>query len=203
MFVMICCMIVIFLFVFLNVDKCLFGDFVIWFFIMVEMLVFVVFFVFYVFVCVNDVELFNFYQQMFDCNVGVLNIVLLVIGLWFVVFVVQVVYCDDQLVISCNILFGFFCGGGFLVVKVVEYVEKFGVGILLLINIFYMFYILLIFFYFMYVIFGMVIFIVFWVQFCNGVYGSYNVYGLESGVVYWYMVDLLWIIFFLFVYVMC
>ena len=61
---------------------------------------------------------------------------------------------------------------GFLVVKVFEYAAKFGAGISMSTNTFYMFYISLTFFHFMHVILGMVILAIIWVQATKGVYGS-------------------------------
>jgi nitric oxide reductase NorE protein len=185
-----------------NPDKRLPGDLAIWFFILAEMLAFAVFFASYAFARAHDVELFNTYQQTLDRNAGALNTLLLITGSWFVVLAVQAAHRDDRPAISRNILFGFLCGGGFLTVKVFEYAAKFGAGISLSTNTFYMFYISLTFFHFMHVILGMVILTVLWVQSRNGAYGSHNAHGLESGAAYWHMVDLLWIILFPLVYVM-
>jgi len=101
-----------------------------------------------------------------------------------------------------NVALGMLCGAGFLVVKVFEYAEKFGAGISLSTNTFYMFYISLTFFHFMHVILGMVILAVIWTQARRGAYRPGECNGLESGAAYWHMVDLLWIILFPLVYVM-
>lgn len=186
----------------ISPDNRLPGDLAIWFFILAEMLAFAVFFAAYAFARAHDVELFNHYQQTLDRNAGALNTVLLVTGSWFVVLAVQAAHRDDQKAISRNIALGFVCGGGFLAVKVFEYAAKFGAGISLSTNTFYMFYISLTFFHFMHVILGMVILAVLWVQSRNGAYGAHNAHGLESGAAYWHMVDLLWIILFPLVYVM-
>ena len=178
------------------------GDLAIWFFILAEMLAFAVFFASYAFARAGDPELFNFYQQTLDRNAGALNTVLLITGSWFVVLAVQAAHRDDQPAISRNILLGFLCGGGFLVVKVLEYADKFGAGISMSTNTFYMFYISLTFFHFMHVILGMVILAVIWLQARQGAYTSQSANGLESGAAYWHMVDLLWIILFPLVYVM-
>jgi nitric oxide reductase NorE protein len=83
-----------------------------------------------------------------------------------------------------------------------EYSAKFGAGISMSTNTFYMFYISLTFFHFMHVILGMVILSVLWKQSRKGAYTSKDAHGLESGAAYWHMVDLLWIILFPLVYVM-
>ena len=183
-------------------DKRLPGDLAIWFFILAEMLAFAVFFSAYAFARARHVEEFNLYQQTLDRNLGALNTVLLITGSWFVVLAVQAAHHDNRPAISRNILLGWLCGAGFLVVKVVEYAAKFGAGISMSTNTFYMFYISLTFFHFMHVILGMVILAILWVQALQGVYGSHDAHGLESGAAYWHMVDLLWIILFPLVYVM-
>jgi nitric oxide reductase NorE protein len=144
------------------------GDLAIWFFIMAEMLAFAVFFASYAFARANNVEMFNAYQQTLDRNAGALNTVLLITGSWFVVLAVQAAHRDDQPAVPRNILLGFLCGGGFLVVKVFEYAAKFGAGISMSTNTFYMFYISLTFFHFMHVILGMVILSVLWKQSSKG-----------------------------------
>ena len=178
------------------------GDLAIWFFILAEMLAFAVFFAAYAFARAHDPALFNLYQQTLDRNAGALNTVLLITGSWFVVLAVQAAHRDDTPAVARNILLGFLCGGGFLVVKVVEYAEKFGAGISMSTNTFYMFYISLTFFHFMHVILGMVILAIPWFQARQGAYTSQSANGLESGAAYWHMVDLLWIILFPLVYVM-
>ena len=178
------------------------GDLAIWFFIMAEMVAFAVFFASYAFSRANNVEMFNLYQQTLDRNAGALNTVLLITGSWFIVLAVQAAHRDDQKAVPRNILLGFLCGGAFLVVKVIEYSAKFGAGISMSTNTFYMFYISLTFFHFMHVILGMVILTILWNQSRKGAYTSKDAHGLESGAAYWHMVDLLWIILFPLVYVM-
>lgn len=178
------------------------GDLAIWFFILAEMLAFAVFFAAYAFARTKNVEMFNLYQQTLDRDLGALNTVLLITGSWCVVLAVQAAHRDDQPAISRNLLLGFLCGGGFIAVKVVEYAAKFGAGISLSTNTFYMFYISLTFFHFMHVLLGMVILAILWFQSRQGVYHSQQANGLESGAAYWHMADLLWIVLFPLVYVM-
>jgi nitric oxide reductase NorE protein len=178
------------------------GDLAIWFFILAEMLAFAIFFASYAFARSIHVEEFNLYQQTLDRNAGALNTVLLITGSWFVVLAVQAAHRDDTRAVARSLLFGFLCGGGFLVVKVFEYAAKFGAGISMSTNTFYMFYISLTFFHFMHVILGMVILAILWFQARRGAYSSANANGLESGAAYWHMVDLLWIVLFPLVYVM-
>lgn len=178
------------------------GDLAIWFFILAEMIAFAVFFAAYAFARASHVEEFNLYQQTLDRNSGALNTVLLITGSWFVALAVRAAHADEQKAIARNLLLGWLCGAGFLVVKCFEYAAKFGAGISLSTNTFYMFYISLTFFHFMHVLLGMVILSVLWFQARKGVYGAHEANGLESGAAYWHMVDLLWIVLFPLVYVM-
>jgi nitric oxide reductase NorE protein len=178
------------------------GDLAIWIFILCEMLAFAVFFSAYAFSRAYNVELFNLHQQTLNRNAGALNTFLLITGSWFVVLAVQAAHRDDNKAVTRNIALGFLCGGGFLIVKIFEYAEKFGAGISMSTNTFYMFYISLTFFHFMHVILGMVILTALWLQARKGAYTSQDAHGLESGAAYWHMVDLLWIILFPLVYVM-
>jgi len=178
------------------------GDLAIWFFILAELLAFAVFFSAYAFARARHVEEFNLYQQTLDLTAGAINTVLLITGSWFVALAVQAAHRDDQAAISRHLALGWLCGAGFLGVKCYEYAVKFGAGISLSTNTFYMFYISLTFFHFMHVILGMVILSVLWKQARRGVYGAHEANGLESGAAYWHMVDLLWIVLFPLVYVM-
>jgi nitric oxide reductase NorE protein len=178
------------------------GNLIIWAFILAEMLIFAVLFASYAFDRAKNVEMFNFCQQSLDRNAGAINTLLLVTASWFVVLAVQAAHRDDSRTASRNIALGFLCGAGFLAIKVFEYAAKFGAGIFFSSNTFYKFYFGLTFFHFMHVILGMVVLAILWMKTRQGAYSSRDAHGLESGAVYWHMVDLLWIVLFPLVYVM-
>lgn len=179
------------------------GDLAIWFFILAELLAFAVFFLAYAFARARHVELFNAMQTQVDRNAGALNTVLLISGSWCVARAVAAVEGRGNSRDGARWLAGgILCGAGFLVVKGFEYAAKFGAGINLSTNTFWMFYLSLTFFHFMHVILGMVILVVLWHQTRRGHYGPGRANGLESGAAYWHMVDLVWIILFPLVYVM-
>jgi nitric oxide reductase NorE protein len=178
------------------------GDLAIWFFILAELLAFGVFFAAYAFGRAHNVELFNEMQQTLDRKAGAFNTVLLITGSWCVARAVEAVGRGRATTGARWLLAGIACGGGFLVVKGFEYADKFGAGINLSTNSFYMFYLSLTFFHFMHVILGMVILVALWVKTRNGDYGPADMNGIESGAAYWHMVDLVWIVLFPLVYVM-
>ena len=178
------------------------GDLAIWFFILAELLAFGVFFAAYAFARARNVELFNEMQQTLDRPAGALNTVLLITASWCVARGAEAPHRARSATGARWLADGILCGGGFLVVKGVEYAAKFGAGINLSTNTFYMFYLSLTFFHFMHVILGMIILIVLWWQTRQGVYGPADMNGIESGAAYWHMVDLVWIVLFPLVYVM-
>jgi len=179
------------------------GDLAIWVFILAELLAFAVFFVAYAFARTHNVALFDEMQAQVDRTSGAVNTVLLITASWCVARAVAIVTGrGDHRTGARWLAGGILCGGGFLAVKIVEYAAKFGAGINLSTNTFWMFYLSLTFFHFMHVILGMVILVVLWVQTRRGRYGPGQANGLESGAAYWHMVDLVWIILFPLVYVM-
>jgi len=178
------------------------GDLAIWFFILAELLAFGVFFAAYAFARARHVELFNAMQQTLDRPAGALNTVLLITGSWCVARAVEAVGRARAQTGARWLAAGIACGGGFLVVKCLEYADKFGAGINLSTNTFYMFYLSLTFFHFMHVILGLVILVALWWQTRQGAYGPADMNGIESGAAYWHMVDLVWIVLFPLVYVM-
>ena len=178
------------------------GDLAIWFFILAELLAFGVFFAAYAFARARNVELFNEMQQTLDRPAGALNTVLLITASWCVARGVEATHRARSATGARWLAGGILCGGGFLVVKGVEYAAKFGAGINLSTNTFYMFYLSLTFFHFMHVILGLVILTALWWKTRQGDYGPDNMNGIETGAAYWHMVDLVWIVLFPLVYVM-
>ncbi len=93
-------------------------------------------------------------------------------------------------------------GAAFLAVKIAEFNNDFANGITLSSNLFDMFYISLTVFHFMHVIMGMVILSVVTYKSYKGKYNATEHTGIETGSVYWHMVDLVWIILFSLVYIL-
>ena len=178
------------------------GDLAIWVFILAELLAFGLLFTVYAFARAREVDLFNESQLSLNRMAGALNTVLLITASWFVARAVQETRQDRIAPAARQLGAGILCGGGFLIVKIFEYSEKFSAGISLSTNNFYMFYLSLTFFHFMHVLLGMVILSAVFLKLRRGAYGSRDCNGLESGAVYWHMVDLVWIVLFPLIYVM-
>ena len=137
--------------------KLLPGDLAIWFFIFMELLVFGIFFIAYAVMSLANIEMFNHYQLTLNRELGAANTLLLITSSYFVIRAVQAVRLNN--IKQCVYwLYAALAGGvGFLVLKSIEYIDKFSEGISLSTNTFYMFYLSLTMFHFLHVILGMII----------------------------------------------
>lgn len=181
--------------------KLLPGDFAIWFFIFAELLVFGIFFIIYAVVRLENQALFNEYQNTLNREVGAINTILLITASYFVVRAIHAIRRDDVSRCVHWLSASMIAGGGFLVLKYLEFHDKFSVGINLDTNTFYFFYISLAFFHFLHVILGMVILGAILFKAKRGKYSAQEHTGIETGASYWHMVDLVWIILFPLVYI--
>jgi len=177
------------------------GDLAIWFFIFMELLVFGIFFIVYAVVRINNIELFNEYQLTLNRELGMANTLLLISSSYFVVRAVAAVKQGDTN--RCvHWLYAALAGGtGFLILKSVEYSDKFSAGIGLDTNTFYMFYLSLTMFHFLHVVLGMLILLAVLIKAKYAAYSATNYTGVETAASYWHMVDLVWIILFPLVYI--
>lgn len=181
--------------------KLLPGDLAIWFFIFMELLVFGIFFVVYAVMRIQNIEMFNHYQLTLNRELGMINTLLLITSSYFVVRAVHAIRINN--VQQCvNWLYAALAGGaGFLILKSIEYADKFSAGISLSTNTFYMFYLSLTIFHFLHVILGMIILFAVITKAKSGSYSDLDYVGVETGASYWHMVDLVWIVLFPLVYI--
>ncbi|MDP2248407.1 MAG: cytochrome c oxidase subunit 3 family protein [Nitrosomonadales bacterium] len=177
------------------------GDLAIWIFIFAEMLVFGVLFISYAFTRAYDVELFNASQLTLSQTAGAVNTLVLITSSYFVVRAVSAIKRDNSILCARWLSGAFLLGGVFVVIKLIEFYEKFSSGISLSTNAFYMFYLSLTFFHFMHVLMGMIILSCVIVKAKQGGYSRNDHVGVETGASFWHMVDLLWIILFPLIYV--
>lgn len=177
------------------------GDFAIWIFIFAELLVFGIFFLAYAFTRSHNVVLFDESQLHLDRTAGAINTVLLITSSYFVVRAVSAIRAGRSAVCARWLMAAVAFGGGFVAIKLFEFGVKFGAGITLSSNTFYMFYLSLTFFHFMHVVMGMVILTAVVLKAGRGGYSAHDYMGVETGASYWHMVDLVWVILFPLVYV--
>lgn len=177
------------------------GDLAIWIFIFAEMLAFGALFVAYAFTRANNIELFNESQLTLNRMAGAINTLVLITSSYFVMRGVTAIKQDLSQTCARWLSGALLLGGVFIVIKLMEFAEKFSAGISLSTNAFYMFYLSLTFFHFMHVLMGMIILGFVIAKARRGGYSRSDHTGVETGASFWHMVDLLWIILFPLIYI--
>jgi nitric oxide reductase NorE protein len=182
------------------------GDFAIWIIVYVELITFAALFVGYAFARRANVELFNQSQLLLDQRSGFINTLILITSSYFLVKAIEVIKTFDAKkaspIASKWILAAMGLGSSFIIIKIVEFSDKFEQGINLSTNTFFMFYIILTVFHFMHVLLGLIILYTIYKKTKLGGYTQHNYKGIETGASYWHLVDLLWIVLFPLVYIM-
>jgi len=181
------------------------GDFSIWIIIYVELVTFGLFFIGFAFSRKEQVEIFNASQLLLDQRFGFINTILLITSSYFVVKAVTIIKTintqESLKKASIYLVSAIGLGGIFLIIKVIEFSDKYSQGINLSTNSFFMFYFILTIFHFMHVVLGMIILYNLYLNTKQGLYTKKEYRGLETGASYWHMVDLLWIVLFPLIYI--
>jgi len=178
------------------------GDFGIWVIIYVEFVTFAALFIGYAFARRADVAMFNESQLLLDQRAGFINTLVLITSSWFVVRAVQAIKNNNSKLSSNWLLGAMGVGSIFIVVKLMEFSDKFAQGITLSTNTFFMFYLMLTVFHFLHVVLGLIILFNIYKKTKAGGYSDLDHKGMETGASYWHLVDLLWIVLFPLVYIM-
>ena len=183
------------------------GDFAIWIVIYIELITFGLLFVGYAFSRRADVLTFNNSQLILNKTSGFIDTLILITSSYFIVKAVQAIKSSNLSLQEANhiaskwLLTAVAFGVMFLVNKLLEFSDIFGQGITLSTNKFFMFYLLLTMFHFMHVTLGTVILFNIFKKTKKDGYSKEDHRGLETGAVYWHLVDLLWIVLFPLVYI--
>jgi len=182
------------------------GDFGIWLVIYLELITFGGLFVAYAFARRGEVELFNSSQLLLNQTSGFINTLILLTSSLFIIKAIEAVKKYEPKIATKEASFWLLSamglGGLFLILKSIEFMEKYEQGINISTNTFFMFYFIMTVFHFMHVILGLIIFFNIHKNLKNGKYSSTEYTGMETGAVYWHLVDLLWIILFPLIYLM-
>ena len=180
------------------------GDAIIWIIIYIELLTFGIFFIGYIYTRHNNIELFNASQLVLDKRFGYVNTLILITSSYFVVEAInkiKTLNVKEASKKASKLLLGAFALAGiFLILKSIEFIDKYEQGINLSTNKFFMFYFILTFFHFFHVMLGMIILYNLYVKTKMQGYTKDSHIGLETGAAYWHMVDLLWIVLFPLIY---
>ncbi len=178
------------------------GEIIIWLFIMAELMVFGLFFAAYAVTRIDNIELFELYQQNLDTTAALYNTIALLSSSYFVVRSVIAIKHNQQQDSFKWMVLAIIMGLVFIIIKTDEFAHHVSNGITLSTNTFYMFYLSLAFFHYLHVILGLIILSVIARNINKGAYSAKEYTNVETGASYWHMVDLVWLILFPLVYVM-
>lgn len=178
------------------------GEAGIWIFIGGDLIIFSVFFILIALGQQQHSEIFAQSRQQLDLGVGVLNTLLLLTGSWFVAMGVARAKAGGGAGLSRYINLGILCGLGFIANKGVEWAGKFSLGLSPMTNEFFMYFFMFTGIHLLHVIVGIAVLL--------GLRGISRQYPLtprqqrsiETGALFWHLVDLLWIALFALLYLL-
>ena len=178
----------------------LLGDLDIWVFILGDLVFFGAYFVIYMVYRHQETTTFLASQRHLSLIAGVLNTVVLLTSSRFVALAVQAARSGQYERSRRLISYGGLCGVIFAAIKVFEWIHEISNGFTLVRNDFFMFYFMLTGVHLFHVVIGLVVLVVVsrelrWAEHSRS-------WIVESGAVYWHMVDLLWVIIFAVLYLM-
>jgi nitric oxide reductase NorE protein len=182
------------------------GEVGIWVFIAGDLIVFGLFFVTYLYYQGREAALFAEAQRALSQGIGILNTVLLLTSSWFVAGAVQQVRRGDRALAALLVGFGFLCGAAFLLDKAIEWSQLIGDHKTLMTNNFYMFFFMFTGIHAMHVLVGMGVLAYLRSRIRAGIgrddpaRHDADLVAIESGAIFWHLVDLLWLVLFALLY---
>ncbi|EJM75526.1 cytochrome c oxidase subunit 3 family protein [Pseudomonas sp. GM60] len=178
------------------------GDLAMWFFILAELSVFAILILVFAVTQALKPQLFSESRLLLNTSTGLaMTLSLLTAGLFAALAQAQVRRSRPRYG-AVWLLAALLVASVYVVLKVTEYRHLLASGLGMEHNTFFTLYWILTGFHFLHVLLGM--FILGWLaERCRrGLYDASNRSGFESGVLYWHMVDLIWVVLFPLVYVL-
>lgn len=185
-----------------GVSRRLPGDLAMWFFILVELSAFAILILAFAVTQLLYPELFAQSRAALDSSTGLaLTLSLLTSGL-FAALAVEQVRIDQSRRAAWLLLAALLTSCIYVVLKLDEYGHLSSLGLGMEHNTFFTLYWILTGFHFLHVLLGMVI-LGWMAELCRRrAYNAQSHAGMESGVLYWHMVDMVWVLLFPLVYVL-
>ncbi len=180
----------------------MFGEELIWLFILGDMATFSMFFWIYGYARVDELEIFRASQASLNVHFGSINTLILLASSWFVVLGTKAARLGQFGSVKRYLINACLLGCLFAVLKVIEYRDKTVQGLTFESDNFFMFYYLLTGLHFAHVITGIGLLIYFILLFGKGSVTGAQHKIFESTAIFWHMVDLLWIIIFPLLYLL-
>ncbi|WP_339532672.1 cytochrome c oxidase subunit 3 family protein [Pseudomonas mucidolens] len=185
-----------------SVERRLPGDLAMWFFILAELSVFAILILAFAVTQVLRPEVFAEGRGQLDTSTGLAMTLSLLTTGWLAALAQQQIRQGQARLAAWLLVAGWLVAGGYVGIKLAEYGHLAKVGLGLEYSTFFTLYWILTGFHFLHVVLGMVILAWLALGCWRGVYAPGRQSGLESGVLYWHMVDLVWVVLFPLVYVL-
>jgi nitric oxide reductase NorE protein len=187
---------------FTSVDRRLPGDLAMWFFILAELSVFAILILAFAVTQRLRPEVFAEGRAQLDTSTGLaMTLSLLTAGL-LAALAQQQALADRSRRAAGLLVLGLLVALVYVWIKLSEYGHLAAAGLGLEHSTFFTLYWILTGFHFLHVLLGMVILAWLALRCWRGAYGPGRQSGMESGVLYWHMVDLVWVVLFPLVYVL-
>ena len=181
-------------------DRRLQGDGSMWVFILGDLVIFGTYFIIFMIDRARERDAFLGSQDHLSQNIGVVNTLVLLASSWFVARGVQAARVGDHHRAARLTTLAGLCGAAFIVIKIFEWAMKIHDGYTLTYNNFFMFYFMLTGVHLLHVVMGLIVVGIVLRELRTPALRRTSV--VETGAVYWHMVDLLWIVLFALLYVM-
>jgi nitric oxide reductase NorE protein len=176
------------------------GDLSVWIFVLGDLVFFGAYYVIYMVYRHQEPRVFLASQQHLSLLAGTLNTMVLLTSSRFVALAVQAARGGDRERSRRQIMYGVLLGVAFVVIKAFEWAYEIRHGFTLTRNDFFMFYFTLTGVHLFHVLLGLVVLVVVYRDLRSP--EPSRSWIIESGAVYWHMVDLLWIGIFALLYLM-
>ncbi|MGW5110637.1 cytochrome c oxidase subunit 3 [Nocardia sp. NPDC004123] len=172
------------------------GEVGVWVFVLGDMIVFSVFFGVFAYSRSSQVEVFEQARTTLNLGLGAINTLLLLTGSLFVALAVHAVRANADRLAARLIALALLCGTAFVANKAIEYHSEVSTGHTPGTNDFYMYYFVFTGIHLLHLLLGLVVLTIMWRLVRRRVATLKDHATLESGAIYWHLVDLLWIILF-------
>lgn len=175
----------------------------IWAFIAIDCIGFSIFFAVFMSERLKQAELFSISARTLDARLGLLNTLILISSGWLVALAAAAAQRGDVRKVVRRLIAAIAIGSGFAVFKIVEYSSKIAHGTTPLSNDFFGYYFALTGVHFLHYVIGMGVLIVTvrkWMRADES--AESRLTWIESGGIYWHMVDLLWVFLFPMLYLL-
>jgi nitric oxide reductase NorE protein len=174
----------------------------IWTFVTADCIGFGIFFFVFMTERLSQATLFNVSARQLDVRIGLSNTLILITSSWLVALAAQATKRGETARVRLLLPSAILVASGFAILKGFEYGTKIAHGITPLTNPFFMFYFVLTGVHFLHYLVGMVVLVVLAVKARSGPIGQTFATWMESGGIYWHLVDLLWVFLFPMLYLL-